>query len=163
AASVSIAAFHANTELRATNLKTLGLIECSGGRPPSFEGGSRRCDISRIENDLTFEPADYVLEQETGAFVWTTMKNPVLWINRIEVPPWTVIQKPITVEAVTGAKWRIYREEAHHASKLVDIFVAYLEEANWLADRIPADANKDVWLKGEAHRIRLAVEKGGEI
>jgi hypothetical protein len=161
--SVSISALRTDTDLRATNLKTLQLIQCRDGKAPSFEGGSRRCDISRLENDVTFEPADYVLEQESKAFVWMTMKFPELWINRIEVSPWTGIQKPMTVEAITGAKWRVYREQASYGPKLVDIVVGYLEEANWLADRTPANAKKDAWLKEETHRIRMAVEKGVEI
>jgi hypothetical protein len=162
-ASVVLPALRAAGGLRDTNRKTLGLIQCRETEKASFERDRQRCDISRVQNDLTFEPADYVLVHESGAIVWARMQYPRFWINRVEVAPWRAIREPTTVEAVTGAQWRLYGERARQGTRSVEIVVGYLEEANWLTDAIPADAKKDTWLKEEVNRIRLVVERGAEV
>jgi len=75
-------------ELAETNLKTLDLIPCVENERASFDGARLRCDISRIQNDVTFEPADYVLTREGGAMVWARMNYPRLWINQVDLAAW---------------------------------------------------------------------------
>ena len=122
-ASLIFSAVRTTNELREANRKTLALILCEETQLTGFEGDRRRCDISRIQNDLTFEPADYVLSEDNGAFVWASMRYPRLWINRVEIAPWQALREPLTVEAVTGAKWRLYRERARQGTRAVEIVV----------------------------------------
>jgi hypothetical protein len=162
--SIVVSGLRAWADLTETNAKTLERIRCGETAETSIEGLRMRCDISALQNDLTFEPADYVLTREGYAFVWSQMNHPGFWANAADVEFVKPFRAPTSAVAVTGARWRLYSLTVTGGPKLFEVVVGYLEDANWLIEPTPANPRIDRLLREEAARIgAAALSPGGGI
>jgi hypothetical protein len=138
-------------ELGDKNRQTLAKIPCR--EAVDKPTGGQTCDLSGIEEDPEFEPADYVLNPRTGYFLYNSGHWPKFQLNFSDVTFIRGFREPLSVTFETGERWRLYSTPAEVNGKSVEVFVAAFEYAPWILGESVGSASIDQELKDEAQRI----------
>jgi hypothetical protein len=149
-------------ELGEKNQLTLAKIPCREplSTPLDNPTGEKKCDISGVENDWGFSPADYVLNRRTGYFIYNSQHWPSFWLNFSDVTFIRRFRKPQSVSFETGERWRLYSESAEVDGETVEVMVAAFEYAPWMLGKNSGSPEIDEQLKSEAQKIVYQLKRG---
>lgn len=151
------------SELDDRNRQTLSRIACDAASPAWVSVDSAPstppCDITSIENDLAFEPADYVLDPRNRYFIYNKGYLDGYWLNRSDVSFLRHFHTPESVVFQTGERWRILSMPARLDGRDIEVMVGAFESSPWTMGESSHSADIDSQLMEEARSILLQAKR----
>jgi hypothetical protein len=117
------------------------------------------CDASAISEDDSFDSADYVLDRQTGYFVFSTSQWPSLDLNVADVGFPRKYRVPSSALLEPGTIVRLYSVPSDINRNSVEIMVAAYESAPSQLGTLTVDQDLDAALKAEAASIARQLSK----
>jgi Putative DNA-binding domain len=147
------------SELAAQNRKTLSAIVCREYTEAKETPVGTTCDNSLVLEDDAFEPADYVLDRQTGYFIFNSSRWPKLSLNVSDVTFLRRFREPTSVLLEPGTVARLYSAASKINSRPVEIMVSAIEASPAELGRLTVNSELDDELKAEAESIARQLGK----
>jgi hypothetical protein len=141
------------TEVGARNQRTLSAIVCPEHGSMAQKPIGTICEASTIAEEDAIDSADYVLDRQTGYFIFNSSRWPKLSLNVSDVTFLRRFREPTTVLVEPGTVDRIYSIPLVLDRTTFEVMVAAYESAPWMVGRLTENGDLDDTLRAEAQGI----------